>query len=124
MFNITIAQRVHHLRKMKGYTLEQLARLTAIEPSTLSRYESGDIRNPSVMVLQRICDAVGLTLADFFLGMESVDGEPEKYPEKLRRFDIADFTRRTGQLPPELRHMIFLYLEYLEYLSAKEADNT
>lgn len=46
MSRITVAQRVRQLREMRGIKLEQLARLTEVEPSTLSRYESGDIRNP------------------------------------------------------------------------------
>lgn len=119
---ITIAQRVRHLRKMKGFTREQLARLTATEPSTISRYESGTLRNPSVTVLQKICDAVGITLPDFFLGLDASGDDSATYPEPTRGFDAQDFCRRAGRLPPELRYMLIAYLEYLEYLHSKEAE--
>ena len=72
MSRITVAQRVRQLREMRGIKLEQLARLTEVEPSTLSRYETGDIRNPSVTILQKICNAVDITLPEFFLGLEEV----------------------------------------------------
>ena len=84
MFTITIAQRIRQLRKLKGLTLEQLARRTETEPSTLSRYESEGIRNPSVTVLQKICDAVGITLPEFFEGMESVDDIAATASQKSR----------------------------------------
>ena len=120
MFTMTIAQRIRQLRKLKGLTLEQLARRTETEPSTLSRYESEGIRNPSVTVLQKICDAVGITLPEFFGGMESVDDHSAQTAEKKRRFDTSNLEQRAIALKPELRHMLHLYLEYLEYLNRKE----
>ena len=123
MFTITIAQRIRQLRKLKGLTLEQLARRTETEPSTLSRYESEGIRNPSVTVLQKICDAVGITLPEFFDGMESSDDNSANTAEKPRGFDTSDLEQRATALKPELRHMLQLYLEYLEYLNRKEEPN-
>ena len=123
MFNITHAQRIRQLRKLKGLTLEQLARRTETEPSTLSRYESEGIRNPSVTVLQKICDAVGITLPEFFEGMESVDDIAATASQKSRSCDTSGLEQRAAALKPELRHMLHLYLEYLEYLNRKEDAN-
>lgn len=123
MFTMTIAQRIRQLRKLKGLTLEQLARRTETEASTLSRYESEGIRNPSVTVLQKICDAVGITLPEFFGGMESVDDHSAQTAEKSRGFDTSNLEQRAIALKPELRHMLHLYLEYLEYLNCKEESD-
>jgi transcriptional regulator with XRE-family HTH domain len=91
--------------------------------SPAGSYESEGIRNPSVTVLQKICDAVGITLPEFFGGMESVDDNATKAAEKSRGFDTSNLEQRAIALKPELRHMLHLYLEYLEYLNRKEESD-
>ncbi len=60
-----IGQRIRRLRKARKLTLEELARTTALSQPFLSQIER-DIKNPSVETLSRICDALGVTLAEFF----------------------------------------------------------
>ena len=119
MSRITVAQRVRQLREMRGIKLEQLARLTEVEPSTLSRYESGDIRNPSVTILQKICNAVDITLPEFFLGLEEPTQHSPDNENRLPGFDEAGLMRRAAQYPPHLKMMLLKYMDYLEYLKQK-----
>ena len=119
MSRITVAQRVRQLREMRGIKLEQLARLTEVEPSTLSRYESGDIRNPSVTILQKICNAVDITLPEFFLGLEEPTQHSPDNENRLLGFDEAVLMRRAAQYPPHLKMMLLKYMDYLEYLKQK-----
>ena len=62
---MNIGHRIRRLRKARKLTLEELARTTALSQPFLSQIER-DIKNPSVETLSRICDALGVTLAEFF----------------------------------------------------------
>jgi transcriptional regulator with XRE-family HTH domain len=62
---MNIGERIRRLRKARKLTLEELARTTALSQPFLSQIER-DIKNPSVETLSRICDALGVTLAEFF----------------------------------------------------------
>lgn len=58
--------RIKELRKEKGLTQEQLAKMIGINPVTLSRYETGD-RNPKLdklLIMSRIFEAQ----VDYILG--------------------------------------------------------
>jgi hypothetical protein len=55
--------------------------------------------------------------------MESVDDNATKAAEKSRGFDTSNLEQRAIALKPELRHMLHLYLEYLEYLNRKEESD-
>ena len=55
--------------------------------------------------------------------MESSDDNSANTAEKPRGFDTSDLEQRATALKPELRHMLQLYLEYLEYLNRKEEPN-
>jgi transcriptional regulator with XRE-family HTH domain len=58
-----VCQRVHNLRKTKGWTLEQLSSLSGVSRSMLSQIERG-AANPTLGVAYRIAQAFGLTLGD------------------------------------------------------------
>lgn len=109
------------LRKVKGYSVEQTARLAGLLSTTLRCYEKGLTRNPSVTVLEKFCNVIGISLSDFFLGMEAPDE-----PESPRTNDESgeDIIRRINLLPSNLRNQAYLHLEFLEHLNnpAKEKE--
>lgn len=62
-----VCERVRHLRKRNGWTLEQLASLSGVSRSMLSQVERG-AANPTLAVAFRIAQAFGVSLADLVEG--------------------------------------------------------
>lgn len=60
-----IHNRIQYLRKEKGITVNKLANLAGISQGHMREIELG-IKNPSVETLSYICDALGISLKDFF----------------------------------------------------------
>ena len=116
MSNITVAQRIRQIRETHGMTLEQLAAKIDVDPSTLSRYESTDTRKIAVSVIQRICSAVGITLPDFFRGMEEPKYQTVPELDQFLGFDEIVLLNRIRHLPPPLKKQFLQQLDYLEYL--------
>jgi transcriptional regulator with XRE-family HTH domain len=116
MSNITVAQRIRQIRETHGMTLEQLAAKIDVDPSTLSRYESTDTRKIAVSVIQRICSAVGITLPDFFRGMEEPKYQAVPELDQFLGFDEIVLLNRIRHLPPPLKKQFLQHLDYLEYL--------
>lgn len=61
-----VISKIIHLRKQKGYSVYKLAKLAGISQSFLREVEIGQ-KQPSVSILDKICSALGLTLAEFFI---------------------------------------------------------
>ncbi|MEU8239773.1 helix-turn-helix domain-containing protein [Actinoplanes missouriensis] len=60
---VTLGQRLRHLRRSKGMTLDQLSDAVGRAPSQLSLIENGK-REPKLSVLQAIAGALGVPLQD------------------------------------------------------------
>lgn len=60
---VTLGQRLRHLRRTRGLTLEQLSAAVGRAPSQLSLIENGK-REPKLSVLQSIASALGVPLQD------------------------------------------------------------
>lgn len=60
-----VAARLTKLRKQRGITTNKLANLAGISQSHLRDIELG-LRNPTVETLSYFCDALGISLAEFF----------------------------------------------------------
>ena len=108
-----IGARVKELREQKGLTLEQLAQLVKIDTSTLWRYESGDIRNPSLTVLTGLCDAFGVPITAFFEEISRPSGSPPP-SGRTKSFDPDEVSRRIAMLSPDSRGALLEYLAFLE----------
>lgn len=57
-----IAQRLRALRAERGWSLDELARRSAVSRATLSRLENAEV-SPTASVLGKLCAAYGLTLS-------------------------------------------------------------
>ena len=66
-----VGARITSLRTAKHYTVNKLATLAGISQSYLRDVELGN-KNPTVEVLSYVCDALGISLPEFF------DDETEK----------------------------------------------
>ena len=72
-----IHTRITQLREQRGYTVNKLANLAGISQSSLREIELG-MKTPRIDTLSYICDALHITLRDFF------DDEPlSKKEDKL-----------------------------------------
>lgn len=65
MDNINIGQTIKKLRKQKGITQSQLAKIIKVSPSTIGMYEQGS-RKPEYSILLRIADEFGISV-DYLL---------------------------------------------------------
>lgn len=60
-----IGKRITFFRTAKHYTVNKLATMAGISQSYLRDVELGN-KNPTVEVLSYLCDALGISLLDFF----------------------------------------------------------
>ncbi len=58
--------RILQLCEENGLTINKLANLSAIPPSSLKSILYGNSKNPTILTIKMICDGVGITLAEFF----------------------------------------------------------
>ena len=60
-----VAKRIVFFREMRGITTNKLANLSGVSQSHLREIELG-LRNPTVETLSYFCDALGVSLTEFF----------------------------------------------------------
>lgn len=63
--NFSIGDRVRALRKKNHLSQEQLAFAAGITTAYLGQIERNE-KNPTVLVVAKMCDALGIQLAEFF----------------------------------------------------------
>ncbi len=61
-----VAQRIQELCKERGITVNGLAHLAAIPPSTIKNILYGISLNPGVATIKMLCDGLDITLEEFF----------------------------------------------------------
>lgn len=94
------AKRIIQLRTEKNYSTNKLAQLAGIGQATLRDIEIGK-KNPNVTTLDKICQALEISLAEFFT---------EAKPAPLIREDHEKYN-----LPEEVKKEIALIEEFVLY---------
>ena len=61
-----VKNRILYLCNEKRMTLNKLATVAAIPPSSLKNILYGKSHNPGIVTIKMICDGFGITLAEFF----------------------------------------------------------
>lgn len=61
-----VKNRILYLCNEKRMTINSLATLSAIPPSSLKNILYGKSQNPGIVTIKMICDGFGITLAEFF----------------------------------------------------------
>lgn len=61
-----VAERILELCKEKGITINGIANLSAIPPSTVKSIIYGVSKNPGIVTIKMICDGFNISLPDFF----------------------------------------------------------
>ncbi|ADY56306.1 helix-turn-helix domain protein [Syntrophobotulus glycolicus DSM 8271] len=68
-------KRVKYFRDVAGISANALAKNVCLDPTTIYKIEANDAK-PSLGSLERICEALGISLADFF-SEDNQELEPE-----------------------------------------------
>ena len=98
---MNLPDRIKYLRKEKGYSVTKLAYIAGVSQSYLRDVELGK-KNPTVNTLTLICDALGITLKDFF--DDSITDSIEQNP----------LIRRIFQLSKEQQNALLNFLNTIE----------
>lgn len=61
-----VVKRILDLCDEKQITINGLARLSALPPTTLKNIINGASQNPGVVTLKKICDGLEISMIDFF----------------------------------------------------------
>lgn len=61
-----IKNRILQLCEEHHYTVNHLAELSGIAPSSLKNILYGKSQNPKIITIKMLCDGLGITLAEFF----------------------------------------------------------
>lgn len=88
---------LHHARKSRGLTIKQLESRSGVSASFISRIEN-DTGNPSVEIVRKLAEALGIPLSDFFHDQK---GGKVLYPLRLslaRLLQDPDVERLMEQL--------------------------
>ena len=72
-----VANRIIFLCGQRHWTLNHLANVSGISPSTLKSVLYGNSRNPGIVTIKILCDGLGITLPEFFSAPEFCNLEQE-----------------------------------------------
>lgn len=74
---IAVANRLQQLCGSKNISINKLANLSAIPPSTLKNILYGKSGNPGIVTIKKLCDGLEITLGEFFSTKEFDELEQE-----------------------------------------------
>ncbi len=61
-----VQKRIFELCRENRITVNKLARLSGISPSTLKNIVYGRSKNPGIVTIKYLCDGLGIPLIEFF----------------------------------------------------------
>ncbi|MEI5909121.1 helix-turn-helix transcriptional regulator [Bacillus spongiae] len=73
-----VGKKIREMRKIKGFSINELAQKSQVSKSYISSIERGIQRNPSFNVLNRISEALDLPLGDFIVMEQQTSIQEEK----------------------------------------------
>ena len=65
-----IQKRILQLCDKNGFTINKLANVSAVSPSSLKNIIYGKSQNPKIITIKLLCDGFGITLGEFFSAPE------------------------------------------------------
>lgn len=79
---MTVLERIEQLRAARGWSINYLAMEAMLTQSTLSNLYTREAE-PKLSTLRALCGAFGISIADFFAGMEE-EGAADGVDEELK----------------------------------------
>ena len=67
---VAVRDRILRLCDQRNITINKLATISALPPSSIKNILYGKSRNPKLLTIKMICDGLGLTLGEFFATSE------------------------------------------------------
>ena len=61
-----VAQRILSLCRSRNMSINRLANISGVAPSTIYSMLNEKSQNPGVVSIKKLCDGFGITLAEFF----------------------------------------------------------
>lgn len=61
-----VAERIIELCKKNNITVNRLANISAVAPSTVKNIIYGVSKNPGIVTIKMLCDGLNITLEEFF----------------------------------------------------------
>jgi transcriptional regulator with XRE-family HTH domain len=124
---MSLSERLIALRQAKGLTTNKLAKMAGIAQSTLRDIEIGQ-KQPTIPTLSQICDALGVTLSEFFSDTEQeltlelrrlVENAKQLDPDQIEALNqfIKTMTQSTASVVDEDG------VDYGDTLAAHRTDN-
>lgn len=98
-----IRERILRLCGERGMTINKLANLSAVAPSSLKNILYGKSQNPKILTIKMLCDGLGISLGEFFSTPEFDQLEQEI---KLKYFVSAGITPALV-IFPQISSLIF-----------------
>jgi transcriptional regulator with XRE-family HTH domain len=99
---MNIGERITHFRSAKGYTVNKLANMAGVSQSYLRDIELGKNNNPGIDVLDCLCNALEITLKDFF----DVDN--------TLPFNDDPLQKEIFKLTPSQRNHLYIFLQSMQ----------
>ena len=93
MNQTTIGSYIAQKRRAQNLTQEQLAEQLGVSNKTISKWENGKCM-PDYSIIQKLCDALGVTLPELMDGEDAADSSVRVYDDA----QILDLLRRTQEL--------------------------
>lgn len=84
-----VSDRLLELCKERNITVNRLANLSAVPPSTVKNIVYGLSKNPKIITIKMLCDGLEITLAKFF-DKPSFDSYPQNNGSKKHETSNAD----------------------------------
>lgn len=75
--NYQLGKRIRYLRQQKKLSQEELSLNCGINTKYLSDIERGE-RNPTLKIIEKIADGLGIRLSELFLGLGTTHGINKK----------------------------------------------
>lgn len=104
---IDILKKIEELRNARGWSVYELSKKSEVKQSTISSWYIKN-SNPSITALQKICDAFGITISQFFIedkdnivGLTTQQAQLVKYSAKLNEKQMQAFIRFLQSLDKE-----------------------
>lgn len=61
-----VRDRILHLCEKRDLTINRLATISALPPSSIKNILYGKSQNPKLLTIKMLCDGLGITLGEFF----------------------------------------------------------
>jgi transcriptional regulator with XRE-family HTH domain len=97
--DVRLARRLGDLRRVQGWSLDDLAKRSGVSRATLSRLERADV-SPTAAVLGRLCAAFGVTMSRLLAQVEGEGAALWPVAAQTLWVDPATGFRRRSVSPP------------------------